>query len=116
MLRAFFQLLQFPITHDMGRLVTLVYWVASSLLAAVFVYRLSKSTRRRTGGPEAGDDISGLRKSTNAETAPFFDPGQPPQSAAERRRLQELTQHGYWIDRGPVQFGGWKIKPEDQLK
>jgi len=40
----FFQLLHLPVTHDMGRLVTLVYWVASSLLATVFVYRLSKST------------------------------------------------------------------------
>ena len=39
----FFQLLGLPVTHDMGRLVTLVYWVASSLLAAVFVYRVSKS-------------------------------------------------------------------------
>jgi hypothetical protein len=39
----FFQLLRLPVTHDMGRLVTLVYWVASSLLATVFVYRLSKS-------------------------------------------------------------------------
>jgi hypothetical protein len=39
----FFQLLHFPVTHDMGRLVTLVYWVASSLLAAVFVQRLSRS-------------------------------------------------------------------------
>src|SRR5580704_14729693 len=40
----FFQLLRLPVTHDMGRLVTLVYWVASSLLAAVFVFRVSKST------------------------------------------------------------------------
>jgi hypothetical protein len=39
----FFQLLHLPLTHDMGRLVTLVYWVVSSLLAAVFVYRASKS-------------------------------------------------------------------------
>lgn len=39
----FFQLLHLPVTHDMGRLVTLVYWVASSLLAAVFVHRISKS-------------------------------------------------------------------------
>ena len=40
----FFQLLRLPVTHDMGRLVTLVYWASSSLLATVFVYRLSKST------------------------------------------------------------------------
>jgi hypothetical protein len=40
----FFQLLHLPVTHDMGRLVTLVYWVASSLLATVFVYHSSKST------------------------------------------------------------------------
>ena len=39
----FFQLLSLPVTHDMGRLVTLAYWAASSLLAAVFVYRLSES-------------------------------------------------------------------------
>lgn len=42
--RNLFQLLHLPVTHDLGRLVTLVYWVASSLLAAVFVYRVSKST------------------------------------------------------------------------
>ena len=40
----FFQLLHLPVTHDIGRLVTLFYWVASSLLATVWVYRLSKST------------------------------------------------------------------------
>ncbi len=39
----FFQFLHLPVTHDMGRLVTLIYWVAASLLAVVFVYRLSKS-------------------------------------------------------------------------
>ncbi len=39
----FFQVLHLPETHDMGRLVTLIYWVASSLLAAVFVYRFSRS-------------------------------------------------------------------------
>jgi hypothetical protein len=37
----FFQLLHLPVNHDAGRLVTLVYWMASSLLATVFVYRLS---------------------------------------------------------------------------
>jgi hypothetical protein len=40
----FFQLLHLPVTHDMGRLVTLAYWVASSLLATFFVFRFSKST------------------------------------------------------------------------
>jgi hypothetical protein len=40
----FFQLLHLPITHDAGRLVTLVYWGASSLLATFFLYRFSKST------------------------------------------------------------------------
>ena len=39
----FFQLFQLPVTHEMGRLVTLFYWVTSSVLAAVFVYRLSRS-------------------------------------------------------------------------
>jgi hypothetical protein len=39
----FFELLHFPVTHDMGRLVTLGYWVASGLFATAFVYRLSKS-------------------------------------------------------------------------
>jgi hypothetical protein len=39
----FFHLLNLPVNHNMGRLVTLVYWVASSLLASVFVYRLFKS-------------------------------------------------------------------------
>jgi hypothetical protein len=39
----FFQLLHLPVTHDMGRLVTLIYWVAASLLAVIFVYRLCKS-------------------------------------------------------------------------
>jgi hypothetical protein len=39
----FFQLLHLPVTHDMGRLVTLIYWLLSSLLGAVFVYRLAKS-------------------------------------------------------------------------
>ncbi len=39
----FFQVLHLPVTHEMGRLVTWVYWVASSVLGATFVYRLSKS-------------------------------------------------------------------------
>jgi len=39
----FFQLLHLPVNHDMGRLVTLLYWVSSGLLAAVIVYRFSRS-------------------------------------------------------------------------
>ena len=39
----FSQMLHLPVTHDMGRLVMLVHWMASSLLATVFVYRLSNS-------------------------------------------------------------------------
>jgi hypothetical protein len=39
----FFQLLRFPVTHDMGRLVTLFYWAASGLLASFFVCRISRS-------------------------------------------------------------------------
>lgn len=39
----FFQLFHLPLTHDMGRLVTLIYWVASSVLAAVFISRATKS-------------------------------------------------------------------------
>lgn len=39
----FFQLLHLPVTHDMGRLVTLFYWASSSLLAAFVVYRFSRS-------------------------------------------------------------------------
>ena len=40
----FFQLLHLPLNHETGRLVTLIYWVASTLLATFFVYRYSKST------------------------------------------------------------------------
>jgi hypothetical protein len=39
----FFQLLHLPVSHDMGRLATLVYWVVSSVLAAIFVHRAAKS-------------------------------------------------------------------------
>ena len=39
----FFQLLHLPVTHDMGRLLTLVYWLAASVLAAVFIFRTFKS-------------------------------------------------------------------------
>ena len=39
----FFQLLRLPVNHDMGRLVTALYWIASSLLAAFFVRRATGS-------------------------------------------------------------------------
>ena len=39
----FFQLLHIPLTHDTGRWVTLIYWIASGLLAAQLIYKLSKS-------------------------------------------------------------------------
>jgi hypothetical protein len=39
----FFQLLHWPLTHDMGRLVTLIYWVTSSLLGGAFAFRVSAS-------------------------------------------------------------------------
>ena len=38
-----FQIFQLPVTHEMGRLVTLVYWMSSSVLAAVFVSGLGNS-------------------------------------------------------------------------
>jgi len=39
----FFRALHFPITHDGGRLVTLVYWLISAFFAGLFVHRISKS-------------------------------------------------------------------------
>src|SRR5437773_918448 len=39
----FFRGLHFPITHDGGRLVTLIYWLISALLAGAFIQRISKS-------------------------------------------------------------------------
>jgi hypothetical protein len=39
----FFRVLHFPVTHDGGRFVTLVYWLASALLAGLFVRGISKS-------------------------------------------------------------------------
>lgn len=39
----FFQLLRLPVNHDMGRLATAVYWITSSLLAALFVRRATGS-------------------------------------------------------------------------
>jgi hypothetical protein len=41
--QGFFQLLGLSVTHDAGRLVTLIYWIAASLLASLFVYRVSNS-------------------------------------------------------------------------
>jgi hypothetical protein len=41
--QACFQLLGLPVTHDAGRLVTLLCWMASALLSGVFVYRISRS-------------------------------------------------------------------------
>jgi hypothetical protein len=35
--------LHFPVTHDGGRIVTLVYWLVSALFAGLFVQRISKS-------------------------------------------------------------------------
>jgi hypothetical protein len=39
----FFRVLHFPVSHDGGRLVTLVYWLVSALFAGLFVQRISKS-------------------------------------------------------------------------
>lgn len=41
--QACFRLLGLPVTHDAGRLVTLLYWMASAILGGVFVYRISRS-------------------------------------------------------------------------
>jgi hypothetical protein len=41
--QACFRLLGLTVTHDAGRLVTLVYWMTSSLLGGVLVYRVSRS-------------------------------------------------------------------------
>ena len=38
-----FRLLRLPVTHDAGRLVTLLYWLAAGLLGAWFVYRISNN-------------------------------------------------------------------------
>jgi len=37
------RLLRLPVTHDTGRLVTLLYWMAAGLLGGGFVYRISNS-------------------------------------------------------------------------
>jgi hypothetical protein len=39
----FFRVLHFPVTHDGGRIVTLIYWLLSALFAGLFVHRVSKS-------------------------------------------------------------------------
>ena len=41
--QACFRLLGLPVNHDAGRLVTLLYWMASAILGGVFVYRISRS-------------------------------------------------------------------------
>ncbi|MGO9255921.1 MAG: hypothetical protein ACLQU1_06430 [Bryobacteraceae bacterium] len=41
---AVFRLLHLPVNHDAGRLVTLMFWLASAGLAAYFVYRISRDT------------------------------------------------------------------------
>jgi hypothetical protein len=41
--QACFRLLGLPVTHDAGRLVTLLCWMVSALLGGAFVYRMSKS-------------------------------------------------------------------------
>lgn len=42
--RALFQLLHLPVNHDAGRLVTLIWWLLSAVLAGVFTYRLPRNT------------------------------------------------------------------------
>ena len=39
-----FRLLQLPVNHDAGRLVTLICWLLSAGLAGYFIYRVSKNT------------------------------------------------------------------------
>ena len=41
--KAFFRTLSLPVDHDAGRLVTLVCWFGSAILAGFFIYRVSKS-------------------------------------------------------------------------
>lgn len=40
---AFFRLLGAPVTHDAGRLLTLILWMTSAAFGAAFVYRISRS-------------------------------------------------------------------------
>ena len=41
--QACFWLFGLPVTHDSGRFVTLLFWMAAAMLSGVFVYRLSRS-------------------------------------------------------------------------
>src|SRR5258708_634530 len=41
--QACFGLLRLPVTHDSGRLVTLLCWMVYALLGGAFVYRISRS-------------------------------------------------------------------------
>lgn len=41
--KIFLGMFHLPVTHDVGRLVTLVYWLASGLFAGLFVNKISKS-------------------------------------------------------------------------
>jgi hypothetical protein len=78
----FFQLLHFPVTHDIGRLVTLVYWVASSLSATFFVRRISKSIFLATPG-RARPQASYTPASNSAKT---LQPIKPRHGAKHPRR------------------------------
>lgn len=40
---AWFRLLHLPVTHDAGRLVTLIYWILSGFFSGQFVYRLTNN-------------------------------------------------------------------------
>ena len=42
-----FRLLNLPITHDSGRIVTLVHWIVSALLGGAVVYRLRQDLLSR---------------------------------------------------------------------
>jgi hypothetical protein len=42
--KALFRLLHLPISHDAGRVVTLICWLLSATLGGYFVYRLAKNT------------------------------------------------------------------------
>jgi hypothetical protein len=58
----FFRVLHFAVTHDGGRLVTLVYWLVSALLAELFVQRISKSLL--LGGAADSRDIISTKNCT----------------------------------------------------
>jgi hypothetical protein len=40
---AVFRILHLPVTHDAGRLVTLLWWMLSAILGGYFIYRISQS-------------------------------------------------------------------------